>query len=66
VKKTKVIREQLGSLAPVLERRLEEHLPPDARRDASLAKAIEESRSISGRAAREELESTRIRDQELA
>ena len=42
VEKTKTIRKQLGSLAPVLERRLEDRLTTGfARRDAAaLAKAI--------------------------
>lgn len=70
VKKTKVIREQLGSLAPVLERRLEEHLSAGfARRDVTtLAQAIEDEQidRVKEGAAREELEATRIRDQELA
>ena len=70
VRKTKVIREQLGSLAPVLERRLEEHLTAGfARRDApTLAQAIEDEQidPVKETAAREELESTRIRDRELA
>ncbi|NOT26725.1 MAG: helicase [Acidobacteria bacterium] len=70
VKKSKVIREQLGSLAPVLERRLEEHLTDGfARRDvATLAKAIEEEQvdQVKEAAAREELEATRVRDTELA
>lgn len=70
VKKTKVIREQLGSLAPVLERRLEEHLAAGfARRDATtLAKAIEDEQidAAQEKAAQEELESGRIRNQELA
>jgi len=70
VKKTKVIREQLGSLAPVLERRLEQHLTDGfARRDvATLARAIEDEHVDHEKesAALEELESTRIRDAELA
>jgi len=70
VKKTKLIREQLGSLAPVLERRLEEHLATGfAREDASrLAKAIEDEQLDPAKEAttREELEASRIRDQELA
>ena len=69
VKKTKVIREQLGSLAPVLDRRLEAHLSAGfARRDATtLAQAIEEEQidRVKEAAARDELESTRIRDREL-
>ena len=69
VKKTKVIREQLGSLAPVLERCLEAHLSAGfARRDATtLALAIEEEQidRVKEAAARDELESTRIRDREL-
>ena len=69
VKKTKVIREQLGSLAPVLDRRLEAHLSAGfARRDATtLAQAIEEEQvdRVKEAAARDELESTCIRDREL-
>ncbi|MCC7178691.1 MAG: helicase [Acidobacteria bacterium] len=70
VQKTKVIRQQLGSLAPVLERRLEDRLAGGfSRRDvAKLAKAIEDDQLDAPRetAAREELEATRVRDQELA
>lgn len=70
VRKTKVIREQLGSLAPVLERRLEEHLASGfARKDAAtLANTIENEDLDSARtaSAKDELETTRVRDQELA
>jgi SNF2 family DNA or RNA helicase len=70
IRKTKVIREQLGSLAPVLERRLEDRLASGfARRDAgALAQAIDEERLDPAKevAGREELESSRVRDQELA
>jgi SNF2 family DNA or RNA helicase len=70
IKKTKLIREQLGSLAPVLERRLEEQLTTGfARRDVTrLAQAIEDEQidRVQEAAAREELEATRIRDRELA
>lgn len=70
IEKTKVIRKQLGSLAPVLERRLEDRLAFGfARRDAaSLATAIETEQvdPVKAAAAREELEATRVRDQELA
>ncbi len=50
VEKTKTIRKQLGSLAPVLERRLEERLAPGfSRRDADgLARAIEDERLDAG------------------
>ncbi|MEW6321220.1 MAG: DISARM system SNF2-like helicase DrmD [Acidobacteriota bacterium] len=70
VEKTRVIRKQLGSLAPVLERRLEERLARGfARRDVDkLAEAIEGEQIDPSResAAREELEATRVRDHELA
>jgi superfamily II DNA or RNA helicase len=70
VKKTKVIREQLGSLAPVLESRLEARLSEGFRRDVvgTLAAAIEEEQLDAEKEAtvREELEATRARDQELA
>ena len=70
VKKTKVIRQQLGSLAPVLESRLEARLMDGFRRDAvsALADAIEKEHLDSEKeaAAREELEAARVRDQELA
>jgi SNF2 family DNA or RNA helicase len=69
IEKTKVIRKQLGSLAPVLERRLEDRLVLGfARKDAeSLATAIEGEQidPVKEAAAREELEATRVRDQEL-
>jgi SNF2 family DNA or RNA helicase len=69
VEKTKIIRKQLGSLAPVLERRLEERLGTGfARRDAgALARAIEEEQ-LEGekeQAARDELEATRARAEDL-
>ena len=70
VKKTKVIREQLGSLAPVLEKRLEDRLTAGfARRDAgTLAQAIENEHLDRDKetAGRDELESVRIKDRELA
>ena len=69
VEKTKTIRRQLGSLAPVLERRLEDRLSAGfARRDAdALAKAIrsEELEADRQRAAEAELESSRKREGEL-
>ncbi|MCC7032115.1 MAG: helicase [Acidobacteria bacterium] len=69
VEKTKVIRKQLGSLAPVLERRLEDRLASGfSRRDVDkLAQAIEGEQldPLKESAAREELEATRVRDQEL-
>lgn len=69
IRKSKTIREQLGSVAPVLERRLEDQLSSGfARKDAgTLAKAIEDERidPMKEAAAREELEATRIRDQDL-
>jgi superfamily II DNA or RNA helicase len=69
VEKTKVIRRQLGSLAPVLERRLEDRLANGfSRRDAAaLAGEIEKEQldPIRESAARDELEATRIRDQAL-
>jgi hypothetical protein len=70
VKKTKVIREQLGSLAPVLERRLEEHLASGFGRGEAtrLAQAIDDERldQTKETTAHEELESSRLRDQDLA
>jgi hypothetical protein len=69
VEKTKTIRRQLGSLAPVLERRLEDRLSAGfARRDAdALAKAIssEEIEADRQKAAEAELESSRKREGEL-
>ncbi|MDP1571933.1 MAG: DISARM system SNF2-like helicase DrmD [Vicinamibacterales bacterium] len=69
VEKTKVIRRQLGSLAPVLERKLEDRLSAGfARRDAaSLVQAIEHEQVDAGqeRATAQELEATRQRDHEL-
>lgn len=69
VEKTKTIRKQLGSLAPVLERRLEERLATGfSRREAdSLAAAIENERVDPERekAAQVELESGRKREQDL-
>jgi superfamily II DNA or RNA helicase len=69
VEKTKTIRRQLGSLAPVLERRLEERLANGfARRDADrLARAIEDERidAEKERAATVELESGRKREDDL-
>ncbi len=69
VKKTGVIRQQLGSLAPVLEKKLEERLASGfSRRDASsLAKAIEDDQldAVRERAVADELETTRRRDQAL-
>lgn len=69
VKKTKTIRQQLGSLAPVLERRLEERLASGfSRRDAGdLAGAIdnEEPDEARVRAVNDELEATRKRDKAL-
>jgi hypothetical protein len=69
VEKTKTIRKQLGSLAPVLERRLEERLGTGfARRDAdALAKSIENERidPEKERAAQAELDAGRKRDDEL-
>jgi superfamily II DNA or RNA helicase len=69
VEKTKTIRKQLGSLAPVLERRLEERLATGfSRRDAaSLAKAIDEEQLDPERekATQAELEAGRKRDREL-
>lgn len=69
VEKTKTIRKQLGSLAPVLERRLEDRLATGfARREvAELARAIEHE-SIDAekvRAASEELEAGRKREDGL-
>ncbi len=69
VEKTKTIRKQLGSLAPVLERRLEDRLANGfARRDAdALAKSIEGEQIDPDKAqvAQDELESGRKREQEL-
>ena len=69
VEKTKTIRKQLGSLAPVLERRLEDRLATGfARRDAdALAKSIEDEQIDPEKesAAQAELESGRKRDDEL-
>jgi hypothetical protein len=69
VEKTKVIRRQLGSLAPVLERKLEDRLSAGfARKDAeALAVAIsDESLDVEReRAMRTELESSRTREAEL-
>jgi len=69
VEKTKIIRQQLGSLAPVLERRLEERLASGfSRRQAdSLAKEIEDEQLDPERekATQSELEAGRKRDQDL-
>jgi len=69
VEKTKTIRKQLGSLAPVLERRLEERLASGfSRREAdSLAKEIENERLDPERekTTQAELEAGRKRDQDL-
>jgi superfamily II DNA or RNA helicase len=69
VEKSKTIRKQLGSLAPVLERRLEERLASGfSRRDAdSLARAIENETLDPERekAAQGELEGGRKRDLDL-
>ena len=69
VEKTKTIREQLGSLAPVLERQLEERLALGfSRRGAdSLIKAIQDERLDPERekATQVELEAGRRRDREL-
>ncbi|MBI5628844.1 MAG: DEAD/DEAH box helicase [Candidatus Rokubacteria bacterium] len=69
VQKTKKIREQLGSVAPIVERQLEDRLGTGfARKDAAaLAKAIEEEQVDADRekAARTELEAGRKRDAEL-
>jgi len=69
VEKTKTIRKQLGSLAPVLERQLEERLAAGfSRRDAeSLARTIENEQVDPERekATRLELEAGRKREQDL-
>jgi hypothetical protein len=69
VEKTKTIRQQLGSLAPVLERQLEERLAGGfSRRDAdALASAIDNERVNPERekAAQVELEAGRRREQDL-
>ncbi len=69
IEKTKTIRKQLGTLAPVLERRLEDRLATGfARRDAeALAKSIEDEQidPEKQRAAQGELEAGRKRDDEL-
>jgi SNF2 family DNA or RNA helicase len=69
VEKTKTIRRQLGSLAPVLERRLEDRLSVGfARRDAdALAKAISDEQLDADRqkAVETELESGRKREADL-
>lgn len=69
VEKTKTIRKQLGSLAPVLEQRLEERLATGfARRDAdALAKSIEQEQldPEKEKAALSELEAGRKREDEL-
>jgi hypothetical protein len=69
VEKTKTIRQQLGSLAPVLKRRLEERLATGfARRDVDrLARAIEDERidTERERAVTVELEAGRRREDEL-
>jgi hypothetical protein len=69
VHKTGVIRQQLGSLAPVLERRLEERLTSGiVRRDVqALTRAIEDEEldPDRARAVTEELEATRKRDDQL-
>jgi SNF2 family DNA or RNA helicase len=69
VEKTKVIRKQLGSLAPVIEERLEERLRNGfARRDADgLAKAIEREQLERERleAVSSELDAARKRETEL-
>ncbi len=69
VEKTKTIRKQLGTLAPVLERRLEDRLSAGfSRRDAAtLAKAIEDEQLDPERekAVQAELEAGRKRDEEL-
>ena len=69
VEKTKTIRRQLGSLAPVVERRLEDRLSSGfARKDAvGLAKAIEDEKVDPERekATQIELEAGRKRDVEL-
>lgn len=69
VEKTKTIRKQLGSLAPVLERRLEDRLATGfSRHEAeSLARAIEDERVDPERekAAKAELEAGRKRDLDL-
>jgi SNF2 family DNA or RNA helicase len=69
VEKTKTIRKQLGTLAPVLERRLEDRLAIGfARRDAdALARSIEEEKldPEKEKAALSELEAGRKREDEL-
>ncbi len=69
VEKTKRIRSQLGSLAPVLERKLESRLSSGISRQeaASLANAIETDQLDGDRSetAQAELEEVRIRDQHL-
>lgn len=69
VTKSKTIREQLGSLAPVLERKLEARLSGGISRQeaATLARTIE-SDQLDGdhtRTAQAELEDLRVRDQQL-
>jgi hypothetical protein len=69
VEKTKTIRKQLGSLAPVLERRLEDKLATGfSRKDAAALAAAIEGESLDPEkqdAARRELEDTRQREKEL-
>jgi superfamily II DNA or RNA helicase len=69
IEKTKTIRKQLGTLAPVLERRLEERLATGfSRRDAdTLAKSIEAEQidPEKQKAAQGELEEGRKREDEL-
>lgn len=69
VVKSKTIREQLGSLAPVLERKLEARLSSGiSRREATaLVKTIESDQLDGDRTqtAQSELEDTRVRDQHL-
>jgi superfamily II DNA or RNA helicase len=69
IAKTKVIRQQLGSLAPVLERKLEDKLAMGFNRKEAdaLATAIEAEQidPLKEAAVREELEATRVRDQQL-
>ena len=70
IQKTKIIRKQLGSLAPVLERRLEQKLVSGfSRGEASaLAQSIDAEQVDTEKAAavQEELESTRVRSDALA